>query len=112
MERILLLLAEEGDDGASAPPVLVTVFNEDLRGDALRIATHLRRQGAIHTDVYVADRKLGKQFKYADDRGVRFVVIRGADEAAAGSVAVKELATGDQVTVPEDGLVEYLRERL
>ena len=111
IERILLLLAEE-DAGASAPPVLVTVFNEDLRGDALRIATHLRRQGAIPTDVYVADRKLGKQFRYADDRGVRFVVIRGADEAAAGSVAVKELATGDQVTVAEDGLIEYLRERI
>ena len=111
IERILLLLAE-GDTGASAPPVLVTVFDEDLRGDALRIATHLRREGAIPTDLYVADRRLGKQFKYADDRGVRFVVVRGDDEVAAGSVAVKELATGDQVTVPEDGLVEYLRERL
>ncbi len=111
MERILLLLAEE-DTGASAPPVLVTVFSEDLRGDALRIATRLRREGGIHTDLYVDDKRLGKQFKYADDRGVRFVVIRGSDEAAAGSVAVKQLDTGDQVTVPEDELVQHLRERL
>lgn len=111
IERILLLLAGE-DTGASAPPVLVTVFSEDLRGDALRIATRLRRDGGIPTDLYVADKKLGKQFKYADDRGVRFVVIRGSDEAAAGQVAVKQLATGEQVTVPEDELVAHLRARL
>lgn len=111
IERILLLLAEE-DTGAGAPSVLVTVFNEDRRADALRIATRLRREGAIHTDVYPGDRKLGKQFRYADDRGIRFVVIRGDDEAEAGEVAVKQLATGDQVTIPEDQLVEHLRERL
>lgn len=110
MERILLLLADQ-DTGASAPPVLVTVFSEDLRGDALRIATRLRREGGIPTDLYVADRKLGKQFKYADDRGVRFVVIRGSDEAAAGQVAVKELATGEQITIAEDELVAHLRAR-
>ena len=111
IERILLLLADE-DDGAGAPPVLVTVFSEELRGDALRIATRLRREGGIPTDLFVDDKRLGKQFKYADDRGVRFVVIRGSDEAAAGEVAVKQLATGEQVTIPEDELVAHLRERL
>lgn len=90
----------------------MTVFDEDLRGDALRLATRLRREGAIHTDVYPADRKLGKQFRYADDRGIRFVVIRGGNEVAAGTATVKELATGDQVEVAEDDLVAHLRERL
>jgi histidyl-tRNA synthetase len=112
MERILLLLEEQDDAAAAAPPVLVTVLGEELRGDALAIATRLRREGAIHTDVYVADKKLGKQFRYADDRGVRFVVIRGSDERDAGEVSVKELATGEQVTVAEDDLVAHLRARL
>ena len=111
IERILLLLAQE-DGGASAPPVLVTVFGEDLRRDALRIATHLRRDGAIHTDVYVADKKLGKQFKYADERGVRFVVIRGGNEVEAGTVTVKDMQTGDQVEIAEGILIDHLRGQL
>lgn len=111
IERILLLLAQE-DSGASAPPVLVTVFGEDLRADALRIATHLRRDGAIHTDVYVADKKLGKQFKYADERGVRFVVIRGGNEVEAGTVTVKDMQTGDQVEIAEGILIDHLRGQL
>lgn len=111
LERILLLL-EEQDAGASAPPVLVTVFDEALRADSLALATRLRREGAIHADLYVADGRVGKQLKYADRRGVRYALIRGNNEVAAGTVAVKELATGDQTDVPEDDLIAWLRARL
>ena len=112
IERILLLLEEADQAGASAPPVLVTVFDESLQSDALALATRLRREGAIHSDLYVADGRMKKQFKYADRRGVRFVLIRGSNEVEAGTVAVKELATGEQVEVAEDDLVAHLRARL
>ena len=113
LERILLIL-EQQEQGitSSAPPVLVTVFDESLRGDALRLATRVRREGAIHADVYVADGRVGKQLKYADGRGIRFALIRGSNEVEAGVVAVKDLASGDQVDVPEDELVDHLRGRL
>ncbi len=113
IERILLLLeAQDAEASAAAPTALVTVMGDEHRGDAMRIATHLRRQGAIHTDLYVSDGKLGKQFKYGDRRGVRFVIIRGDDEAAAGSVAVKDLVSGDQVTVTEADLIAHIRSRV
>ena len=108
----ILLLLEDAEAAASAPPVLVTVFDESMRADALAIATRLRREGAIHADLYVADGRVGKQLKYADRRGIRYSVIRGSREAEAGEVAVKEMATGDQVTLPEDDLVPWLRDRL
>ncbi|MFP5308292.1 MAG: histidine--tRNA ligase [Actinomycetes bacterium] len=110
IERILLLLEEEGA-GAAAPPVLVTVLDDDLRADAVALATRLRAAG-LATDLYVASGKLGKQFRYADRRGTRFAVIRGADEVAAGTVGVKDLATGDQVSVAETDLEAHLRAAL
>ncbi len=111
IERILLLL-EDAAAASAAPPVLVTVLDDDLRADAMSLVTRLRREGAIHTDLYVASAKLGKQFKYADRRGVRYAVIRGRDEVDAGTVAVKDLVTGEQVTVAEDELIPHLRRAL
>jgi histidine ammonia-lyase len=42
--------------------------------------------------------------------GIRFVAIRGEDEAARGVVAVKDLRRGEQFEVAEAGLVAALRE--
>jgi histidyl-tRNA synthetase len=106
IERILLLLAEAGD--TSAPDVVVTVMDDEGRADAQQVAARLRRRG-VAADVYVGDGRLGKQLKYADRRGVRFAVIRGSDERAAGTVAVKDLVSGDQTTVAEDDLADHLR---
>jgi histidyl-tRNA synthetase len=112
IERILLLLEEGGATGTAAPPVLVTVLDDALRADAVRLATRIRREGAIHADLYVSSGRLGKQFRYADRRGVRYAVIRGQDEIDAGTVGVKDLVTGDQVSVTEDELIPHLKRAL
>jgi histidyl-tRNA synthetase len=39
---------------------------------------------------------------------VRVALIRGADERAAGTVAVKDLTSGDQTTVAEADLPAHL----
>ena len=50
-----------------------------------------------------------KQLQYADRAGIRFVVIRGEDEAARGVVAVKDLRRGEQFEVPEAELAHALQ---
>jgi histidyl-tRNA synthetase len=109
IERILLLLerAEQAERARSGPDVLVTVLDDDGRADALALAQRLRGDG-FATDLYAGGGKLGKQLKYADRRGARVAVIRGADERAAGRVAVKDLASGDQETVDEARLADHL----
>ncbi len=109
IERILLLLAED-DAVSSAPDVVVTILDDDGRADALRLAG-LLRAGGLAADVWAGTGKFGKQLKYADRRGVRFAVIRGSDEREAGTVAVKDLATGEQTTVDEVELVSHLVQR-
>jgi histidyl-tRNA synthetase len=103
IERILLLLeqAEADAEGTrNGPDVLVTILDDDGAADALAVAQRLRVDG-FTTDLYSGggSRKLGKQLKYADRRGVRVAVIRGADERAAGRVAVKDLSSGDQASI-------------
>ncbi len=115
VERILLLLeeAEADGDGVAGPDVLVTVMDEEGAADALRLAQHLRDAG-FDTDLYAGggSRKLGKQLRYADRRAARIAVIRGAEERAAGTVAVKDLASGEQTTVGEAALIDHLTDTL
>jgi histidyl-tRNA synthetase len=108
IERILLLLEQQdGDAGLDAPDVVVTVLDEDGAVDAVALAGRLRSSG-FATDLEVGGGKLGKQLKRADRRGARTAVIRGAEERAAGNVAVKDLRTGDQTTVAEADLPSHL----
>ena len=110
LERVLLLL-EDTAAATVGPSVMVTVMDEALQADAMGLATRLRRAG-IDADLYSGSGRLGKQLKHADRRGARFAVIRGSDERDAGTVAVKDLVSGDQQDVAEDDLASHLREAL
>jgi histidyl-tRNA synthetase len=110
LERILLLLAEQ-EAPPTGPDVMVTVMDDDGAADALAVATRLRDAG-LATDLWVGGGRLGKQLKHADRRGARIAVIRGGDERAAGTVAVKNLVTGDQVVVDESDLVSHITAQL
>ena len=87
--------------------VLIVQFDADNFNDYLKIAAALRA-GGIRTEVFPEQKKMDKQFKYADRRGIRFVVIAGADELQAGKVKVKCLADGTQTEIPysEDSAAE------
>jgi histidyl-tRNA synthetase len=77
----------------------------------LAIAAELRQAG-IATEVVLEGGKLGKQFKYADRAGIRFVLVLGDDEIAKGVVTVKDLRREDQFEVARDALVKTLRVEL
>ena len=75
--------------------MLVAFFGTETARETLALADTLRRAG-IPADLYPGPAKLGKQFKYADRLGMEAVCLVGPDEAAAGNVRVKWLATGEQ----------------
>lgn len=79
--------------------VLVTVFSKELLVQSIKAAKMLRGAG-INTEIYSDERvKLDKQLKYADKKGIPFVVIIGPEEALKKSVVIKSLKTGEQKTV-------------
>jgi histidyl-tRNA synthetase len=111
LERILVVMAERNMFPASvqsaAADVMVTLFDADGVLDSLRLAGELRAAG-VRVDAYPEPEKLGKQFKYAASRGIRFVTVLGADERTANTVTVKDMQSGEQAPVPRDGVVAWL----
>jgi histidyl-tRNA synthetase len=91
--------------------VLVTVFDDATRLASLRAATQLRAAG-INAEVYQGTDGLRSQFGYADRRGIPVAVIIGPDEEAAGSLAVRDLRTRTQETVPQASLVDAVQAAL
>ncbi len=84
--------------------VMVAVFNPETEAETLRLASELRREG-IRAEAYLDSRKnLGKQIGYADAKGIPLVVILGPDEIQQGSVKLKMLATGEEISVPRADL--------
>src|SRR5690606_10677246 len=81
------------------------------RPQSRALASELRA-GGIDTEVVMEASRLGKQFKYADRAGIRFVAVLGEDEAARGVVTIKDLRDGDQFEAPRAGLLAALQARM
>lgn len=84
--------------------VLVTVFDEDSLTYSLNIAAKLRAAG-INVTTYPKAAKIGKQFKYANRLGVRYVIVAGPDEVKGNTLQVKDMQSGDQQSVALDEVV-------
>lgn len=101
LERVITVMEELGmlPGQPTAARVLVAVWGPDTQAASLR-AAHALRAAGVPVELYVDDAKLGKQLKYASQKGHRFALVIGPDEAARGDVGVKDLASGEQVVVP------------
>lgn len=111
---ILLLLQKYGlipAQGNYASTVLVTVFDESLRGKSQSTAARIR-EGGINCILYSDTAKLQKQFKYADRLQLPIVLVIGPDEAQSSLVTVKDLKGHTQQTIGEDQLLPLLRQIL
>ncbi len=84
--------------GGTVVQVLVSVFGDDTRREAVKLTAELRAEG-VNSEMYLEDRNLGRQFQYADKKGIPLVAILGADEIAQGVVKLKRLADGEEITV-------------
>lgn len=90
--------------------VLVTVFSPVLLDSSLSLSHSLRSSG-INTDLYPDPAvKLDKQLKYADKKGIPYVVILGPEEVANGTATVKDMRQQSQQTIPLANLLDLLRE--
>ena len=94
----------------SATTLLFANMGADEVRYILPVASALREKG-ISVEIYPDASKLKKQFDYADRKAIPFLSICGGDEAAAGLVQVKNLASGEQKSFAKDdieGIISFV----
>jgi histidyl-tRNA synthetase len=110
VDRLLAALRAKGRIGKAAPgPVVVTVMDRDRMADYMAMVGELRAAG-IRAEMYLGNPKnFGNQLKYADKRQSPVAVIQGGDEAAKGTVVLKDLILGAKIA--ENATLEEWKDR-
>jgi histidyl-tRNA synthetase len=111
IERLHDVMAElgMGPGNRTVAEVFVTLFDRERAGESLKLANELRADGfKVETGLDPSE-KLGKQFRYADQRGIPFALVLGPDDLALGEVVVKNLRSGEQRSVARKNVAAELR---
>jgi histidyl-tRNA synthetase len=109
-DRIFEVLSELNlfpESATSGTQVLLVQFGGETTSAAFQLLKQIRNAG-ISCEMYPDDAKLKKQFKYADDNKIPFVVVVGEDEVKSGIWQLRNMVTGDQQAVSTDQLVGSL----
>lgn len=113
LTRLYWQLRELGltSSGGTTVVAYVTLMDDEGIGYSLDVARRLRLEG-VNTEAAMEPGKLGRQLRYADRSGIRFVVIAGSDERSRGQVKIKDLRAQSQVEVPIADAAGYINSRI
>lgn len=96
------------DTATSGVRVLFINFGEREAAACLRYAARLRSEG-IAAEVYPDAVKMKKQMAYANAHHVPYVALVGESELASGTLALKNMETGEQQALAIDAVVAALK---
>ncbi len=108
LERMLALMEHAQAIFPVAPkPVAIVPIGEAAEVAAWKLAQSLR-QANIAVDISYKG-NAGKRLKRADKIGASHAIMLGDDEIAAGTVTLKDLASGEQKAIPIASLINELK---
>ena len=110
LDRIYLVLEElsffpESID--QSLQVLCLNFGDKEALASLKLVSALRKNG-VKSDVYPSNAKINKQFKYANNRNVPYVISIGENELAENAFVVKHMESGEQQTYALDAVLDFV----
>ena len=91
----------------SISKALIISMVDDL-SKSLEVATVLRNEG-INCQVYTDSGKIKKQFNYANRNNIPYVIVIGEDEIANNEVSIKNMESGEQVSVSLEEAIKILK---
>ncbi len=94
------------EDAHSSTRVLFFNLGTAESKAAFNMAQQLRSSG-IAVELYPETVKFDKQFKYADKRNIRYAIIIGSQELLDNTCRVKDLKTGEQITLSSNDILSY-----
>jgi len=101
LDRIYLVVEELNlfpQTVTSTSKALFINYGEEEAFYAMKAIKELRNYG-IKIELYPDNVKVGKQFQHADKRQIPFVIIAGTTEMEENKYALKNLVSGEQVTL-------------
>ncbi len=108
-DRLVMSLKESAEGVVRKPDVYIAPLGPGMNLQAARLARELRHHDLV---VELGDEsfRLKKSFEAATKAGAKYILIVGENEVKADAFALKNLATGEQVSVPRADLPRRIGE--
>lgn len=109
LTRLFFVLEDRNYLAETASPadVMILPMTDDV-GAAIELATRLRDNG-VRVQLNCEKKKFKAKITYADKLFIPYVVFMGEDEIKNNTVALKELATGEQTNTGFDEALERIK---
>ncbi len=113
MER--LIIVRDAENNASLAPLMRDIFigyrGDEAMMEAFKIVNSLRQAG-ISAESDHLQRSIKAQMKYANKINARYSMIIGESELEERNVKLKEMESGDEVTISLDQFVQVFKNML
>ncbi len=107
-DRLVMSLPESAESVVKKPDVYVAPLGAGMNGEAALLARELRREGVV-ADLGDENFRLKKSFEAATKAGAKYILIVGENEAKARAFSLKNLESGEQVSVTRSELAGKIR---
>lgn len=109
IERLLLALENTGKEFPKPPVVdiYIAAMGDDALVTGMNIVKRVRMAGLIG-EIDHLKRSFKAQFKFADKLSSKYVMIIGEDEVKNKQVSVKNMETGEQSSIPFEGVDSFI----
>ena len=110
LTRLFYVLDEQGLLNPELPSAPADALVLPMTADpapAIALAESLRSAG-LRVQLYGEQKKFKQKMSYCDKLGVPFAVLLGEDEIAQGKCSVKNMTTGQQITVTAQEAAEHI----
>jgi len=107
-DRLVMSLQESAESVLKKPNVYIAPLGAGMNAETARLARELRRHDLI-VDLGDENFRLKKSFETATKAGAKYILIVGENEVKADIFSLKNLATGEQVSVPRAELAKKIQ---
>ena len=94
-------------DTAQTTKVLFINFGTTEESHVLQLLAKVREAG-IYAEIYPEAAKMKKQMAYANSKSVAYVAMIGENEMANNHISLKNMITGEQMTVTPEEMIQIL----
>jgi len=108
MERLLLATRTQGHKDTSKNLVYLITLGEEAKKSGLKLLDELRKE-AIACDMDHENKSLKGAMRSANDAKAGYVLIIGEDELKKNTVALKDMASGEQKEIQRNDLITELK---
>ncbi len=105
---VYALMQKKSFDIKSSRPIVICVFDNIKIEEYIKILKILRESN-INSEIYPGEGKLKKQMEYANKIQSPFVIFYGEDEIKKSEVKLRNLKTGNELSVKIENLINEIK---